>query len=374
MLRLSVWVLTSLLLIGPLHAEQAHYQEEMKLQEYRSYLLKKDFSLQLRPSGLRNCGSGSCLSDYDLFIHALAEAAFDNRIPKADVANWLDWLSAQPVSTRDFAHALWTLREVFPEKWSGLSASLQSNGHQNALFTLPEFADEDRVVMARDLLRARISWSGVGLYMFCREDRRYPCLFVMRDADGRLVQQRGKPWSQASLGYSRHQKKFNEVNGNTPSGVFHINGVMPYADQQQAYGQFRRLILDFLPQSPSEKNIRDVLPTSSYKANWWQEAVIARNMGRALFRIHGTGNPAPVDQPYYPFFATSGCVAQKEGVYNGVRYRDQRLLLDQLMLALDLQPVYANEIQIQGLLFVININDAQKAVQLEDLQALGILP
>lgn len=134
------------------------------------------------------------------------------------------------------------------------------------------------------------------------------------------------------------------------------------------------MILDFLPKSKSEKNIRAVLPASSWNAQWWQEGVIARNIGRGLFRIHGTGQPAPVNEPYYPFFGTSGCVAQRENFYDGVEYKDQRLLLDRLMHSLGMHSVYENEESIQGLLFVMNINSEDRAVELSDLHRLKILP
>jgi len=97
-------------------------------------------------------------------------------------------------------------------------------------------------------------------------------------------------------------------------------------------------------------------------------SVVARDVGRSLLRIHGTGriNTWP-DSSWYPFIRTSGCIAQRENTYNGVEFTDQRILLDTLMLAQGLEPKFENETRIKGLLYFIEINDQAKAVSVSDL-------
>ena len=206
------------------------------------------------------------------------------------------------------------------------------------------------------------------IYMFCRDNRKQKCLMLMKDAAGNLID-----WSQESLGHSRHRKDFHQTNGNTPSGVWRIDSVMPSADQQRVFGKFRRLIINFVGHSQDEINIKKLLPTMTHNHSWWHEGVVARNNGRGLFRIHGTGLRSSRFRSYFPLVPTAGCVAQSENTYNKIIYRDQRLLLDQLMVASGLDPIYENETEILGLLYVIDIDKKEEPVTIESLKEVGIL-
>lgn len=214
----------------------------------------------------------------------------------------------------------------------------------------------------------------VRLYMFCRSQRYYPCIMIMRDREGKAVRtEDGKLWFHQSLGSSVTNDPSNRVNGNTPAGIHTIDGVMPSADNRTSFGKFRRLILDFVPSSKREEVQKQLLPRSSHNLTWWQPNVVARNVGRKYFRIHGTGRPtSEPGTPWYPFMRTHGCIAQRENTYDGVEYKDQRLLLDTMMTAMALTPAYANERAIKGLLFMMDLNDEARAVTLADLAAIGI--
>lgn len=212
------------------------------------------------------------------------------------------------------------------------------------------------------------------VFMFCRENRKYPCRYIIKDKSGkwrRTAQQ--TVWSQRSLGLSRLKRSFNQSNGNTPSGVYRIDGVMPTNDDQTSFGQYRRLILNFVGSSENEENLKKLIPTSSFQEKWWTESAIARDLGRGLFRIHGTGRKSSSTKSYYPLTPTLGCVAQSENTYNGITYKDQRNFLDELMLASGLEPTYENEEKILGLLYVVNINNEKRPVELADLLKLGVI-
>jgi hypothetical protein len=189
---------------------------------------------------------------------------------------------------------------------------------------------------------------------------------IHRNADGEI-------WTHPSLGFSRHEKEFFEKNGNTPSGIFRIDGVMAEADQKLVFGKNRRLILNFVGNSTDEENQVKLLPTSSLQTKWWREAVIARDMGRGSFRIHGTGLRSNSWKNYYPFVGTSGCIAQRENKYGENEYNDQRVLLDELMKVSGFDPTFENESSIRALLYVINIDKKKSQVELKDLKANGIL-
>jgi hypothetical protein len=213
------------------------------------------------------------------------------------------------------------------------------------------------------------------LFMFCSHQRQYPCLKVLRDKNDKPVYlPDGKTlWSQPSLGLSKTGKPFSERSGYTPSGVYEINGVMPAADNQIVFGKFRRLILQFVPKSTEEINLTYLLSPSHWDQKWWHEGTLARDIGRDLLRMHGTGlkNLSPTST-YAPFVPTSGCVAQREANFLGVKYIDQRSLLDQLMKASNLEPTTANEVKIKGLLYVVEVTNKKGAVDLRLLNELGI--
>lgn len=241
----------------------------------------------------------------------------------------------------------------------------------------------DQTQLAHDLWNNPLdlsSWrkgeyaNAIRIYMFCRSVRVYPCIQVIRKANNEPVRtEDGKLWWQPSLASSKRGLPSNQSNGNTPAGIHTIDGVMPVADDPMGFGKFRRLILDFIPKSKNEQSQRYLLPESSQASDWWRANVVARDMGRSLFRIHGTGkiNPDPTST-FYPFMQTSGCVAKRENTYDGVEYKDQRLLLDTLMAAMNLPVAYENELKIKGLLFVFELNDEAAPVTLEDLDAIGI--
>lgn len=214
----------------------------------------------------------------------------------------------------------------------------------------------------------------VKIFMFCRNNRLYPCLMVMKNVHGEPVRNEdGSLWSNPSLASSARGLPSYQRNGNTPEGVLTIDSVMPTADQQTSYGKFRRMILNFVPKSKNESLIKSLLPVSSHGSEWWKNGVVARDIGRNLLRIHGTGkiNLDPTT-PYYPFMRTSGCIAQKENTYDGVTYQNQRNLLDSVMKAMDMVPTYANEPHIKGLLYLVEIDDQNAPVTLDDLALRGI--
>jgi hypothetical protein len=214
----------------------------------------------------------------------------------------------------------------------------------------------------------------VKIFMFCRQNRLYPCLMVMRDIYGIEVRKEdGSLWSNPALASARTGLSSYQRNGNTPAGVFSIDSVMPFADQQLSYGKFRRLILNFVPKSNNEILIKSLLPRSSWDNNWWSSTVIARDIGRNLFRIHGSGklNTDPTTT-YYPFRRTLGCISQRENTYGEITYKDQRDLLDSIMTAMELTPSYQNETKVKGILYALEINDKQSPVTLDDLAEFGI--
>ncbi len=214
----------------------------------------------------------------------------------------------------------------------------------------------------------------VKIYMFCRSNRLYPCLMTMKNVHGdALRNDDGSLWTHKALASSAQGLPSYVRNGNTPAGIFTIDSVMPVADQQMSFGKYRRMILNFVPKSKNEILLRSLLPESSHDQEWWRPTIAARDMGRNLFRIHGTGkiNNDPT-VPYFPFMRTAGCIAQRENTYEGITFSDQRELLDDIMRAMDLGPSYENEPKVKGILYLVEIDDVDEAVTLETLVSYGI--
>ena len=239
-----------------------------------------------------------------------------------------------------------------------------------------EWADEQ----ISDLLSFEPRWrrslrgykNKVRLYMFCRHNHEHPCLMLMKDTAGNWRRDsKGNLWAQPKLGLSRHGLPAHQVNGNTPQGIYTIDSVMPEPNRQLVFGKFRRLILNFISSSRNEKDFLSLMPGSTQGLSWWREGKLARDVGRSLLRIHGTGlmNLDPASS-WYPFFPTSGCITSRENTYDGVEYRDQRHLLDEMMEASGLSANYNNETKLKGLLYVIDINSEERPVELADIEKL----
>lgn len=214
----------------------------------------------------------------------------------------------------------------------------------------------------------------VKIFMFCRSNRLYPCLMVMKNVHGEAVRLAdGTLWSNPSLASSKLGLPSYERNGNTPQGIHSIDSVMPVADAPISFGQFRRMVLNFIPKSKNEVLMKALLPASSHDSDWWRSTVVSRDMGRNFLRIHGTGKiNVDKETPYYPFMRTSGCIAQRENTYDGVSFKDQRGLLDSILKAMDLAATFDNETHVKGILYLVEIDDKNAPVALEDLVLRGI--
>ena len=140
---------------------------------------------------------------------------------------------------------------------------------------------------------------------------------------------------------------------------------MPEANNHYEFGAHRRLIVNFLKSSSNEENIKQFLPRSHRERSWWKPSLVAREMGRSLLRIHGTGrvNKNPFS-PYFPMIPSSGCLTTTECSFWGmIKISDQRLLLDALMDSMGLPKSFENESKIHGLLYVIDFDGTYQALE-----------
>jgi hypothetical protein len=191
----------------------------------------------------------------------------------------------------------------------------------------------------RDLLNWEIAPKQLQLYVLCQPDRDILCQTVLKDRNGEFVRrQDGKLWSIQLLLRSIHNGLgWNFVRGQTPQGVYRVEGIEPQPDDEyfRAYGQFSLVKLfvpfesgakQFLPDKSGTFNgnlqdYQNLLPASW--RNYWpiQESYWAGKMGRSEFRIHGTGESPDFfsskskDPEAYNWNPTIGCLSALE-LYN----------------------------------------------------------
>jgi hypothetical protein len=172
------------------------------------------------------------------------------------------------------------------------------------------------------------------MYVLCRPDRGVLCQAVLKDGQGRFLRENGELWSVPLSLRSIHDLSWVFSRGQTPQGIYRIQGAIPQPDTEffRAFGQFSLVNL-FVP---FEAGVRDFVAgrrgtlsdrLSDYQAllppswrNYFpiQQTYWAGKSGRALFRIHGTGEATtffsnnrryPTSQDWNP---TIGCLSALE--------------------------------------------------------------
>lgn len=177
-----------------------------------------------------------------------------------------------------------------------------------------------------DLLNWQILPQQTHFYVLCRRDPSILCRAVIKDRNGQFVRESSRPnapiWSIPLLTRSLHGLSWNFIRGNTPQGIYRIEGIMPRSEKPYfgAYGQFP-LLKVFLPfelgvksfvasQSAQLSNniqhYQNLLPPSWRGFAPIEQAYWAGNLGRSLIRVHGSGE-------FPSFFANNSRYPQSYG-------------------------------------------------------------
>jgi hypothetical protein len=236
-----------------------------------------------------------------------------------------------------------------------------------------------------DLLNWKVAPRQLHLYVLCRPNREILCQAVLKDRDGEFVRQGGQLWSVPLLLRSIHGLRWNFIRGQTPQGIFRVEGVVPQPDDEffRAYGQFSLVELfvpfengarQFLPGRPGSftgnlTTYQNLLPPSWRNYFPIQQSYWAGKIGRSEFRIHGTGE-APdffsgkMENPdAYNWNPTIGCLSALE-LYNE---QGQLIQADMLKILNALQMVGGKNFS--GYLIVVNVpGDNQTPVSLAEIE------
>ena len=216
------------------------------------------------------------------------------------------------------------------------------------------------------------------IYSFQRWNRDYPGLAIIQHADGRFARDsNGRLLVFQQLARSASDLPYFITNGSTPQGAFSLQGsavskinwigptpnlqmVMPFEDSWNKY--FHQ------PLAPNQDSL--VLYKQLFPVSWRNYAPVfevwnAGKTGRSEIIAHGTTiDPAYyAGKPFYPLTPTMGCLCAREewNVTTG------RLQLSEQY---GLVTAYNNSPGKNGYLYVINLDDQQKAVSREELDKL----
>lgn len=218
------------------------------------------------------------------------------------------------------------------------------------------------------------------IYSFQRHNRDHPGMAIVQNADGRFMRHPdGRLMVFQQLARSASNLPYFIRNGNTPQGVFSILGtavannkligptpnlqmIMPFERKWERYFQYPTG-MNWNPAMDSLQLYLDLLPPSWRKSSSFTESFYAGKIGRNAIIAHGTTIDPEYfkDKPFYPLTPTMGCLCAKElwNISNG------RLLMSEQF---NLVSAFMATPGSKGYLFVINVDNQQRAVTREDVE------
>lgn len=216
------------------------------------------------------------------------------------------------------------------------------------------------------------------IYSFQRWNRDYPGLAIIQNADGHFARDsNGRLLIFQQLARSASDLPYFITNGSTPQGIFSLQGtavskinwigptpnlqmIMPFEDSWANF--FHQPLVPF---QDSLNTYKQLLPVSWRNYEPMFEVWSAGKIGRSEIIAHGTTiDPSYYSgKPFYPLTPTMGCLCAREewNVTTG------RLQLSEQY---GLVTAYNNSPGKNGFLFVINLDDQQKAVTREEVEKL----
>jgi hypothetical protein len=213
------------------------------------------------------------------------------------------------------------------------------------------------------------------VYSFQRWNRDFTGLAIVQNADGKFERdERGRLVAVRQLARSGSNLPYFITNGNTPQGIFSIRGIgssrnnfIGPTPNLQMTMPFEGNWLDYFQQpadsSDPHKSYTGLLPVSWQSYLPMQEAFIAGKAGRTEIIAHGTTIDPDyfTDQPFYPISPTLGCLCSEE-LWNA---NNGKLALSE---QLKLVNTFLRSPGDKGYLFVINLDNQQKAVSETELE------
>ena len=213
------------------------------------------------------------------------------------------------------------------------------------------------------------------VYSIQRKNRNYPGLVLIKDTGGNFVtNSNGVIFTVSQLAKSLSSLPFYITNGNTPQGIFRMDGFEK--SRSNFIGPTENIQLTM----PAETSIKHFLKDSSitdtiWRKEWYSkllpkslsaydplyESFYAGTIGRTEIIAHGTAVDPEYykGQLYYPYTPTAGCLCTKE-IWDAT---GKRMVSDQKKLADAVKKAGGAN----GYLIVLELDDAEKAVTAEEI-------
>ncbi|MGG9971393.1 hypothetical protein ACQ33O_06335 [Ferruginibacter sp. SUN002] len=239
-----------------------------------------------------------------------------------------------------------------------------------------DVTDKNFSKKVKEIFKKKYLLSNTIVYSIQRKNRNYPGIVIVKDKTGSYVKdEKGNIFSVPQLARSITNMPGYINNGNTPQGIFRMDGFD--VSRSGAIGPTTNIQL----MMPLETSVQHFLKDSSITDTTWTKTLYACLLPKALKKYHSlyqtymasacgrteiiahgtTVNPEYYKgTSYYPLTPTEGCLATKEiwSEVNGKRIEsDQQKLVDAVKKAGGADGYY----------IVIEIDDQQKAVTIGEL-------
>jgi hypothetical protein len=216
------------------------------------------------------------------------------------------------------------------------------------------------------------------IYSFQRYNRDYPGIAIVQNANGSFVKDaNGRLLIFEQLARSGSDLPYFITNGSTPQGIYSIQGtnvshnnfigptpnlqlIIPFENKWEKYFQ-----QDWDASQDSFLLYKKLLPANWQNYEPMMEAWNAGKIGRTEIIAHGTTIDPEYfkDKPFYPLTPSQGCLCAKElwNITTG-----KLLVSEQFNMISAFQSTQSNK----GYLYVINLDNQQKAVSRSEIEAL----
>jgi len=216
------------------------------------------------------------------------------------------------------------------------------------------------------------------IYSFQRYNRDYPGIAIVQNANGSFVKNTdGSLMIIEQLARSGSDLPYFVTNGSTPQGVYSVQGtyvshnnfigptptlqlILPFENKWEKYFQ-----QDWDASEDSLVLYKKLLPPNWRKYEPIMEAWYAGKIGRTAIIAHGTALDPKYfkGKPFYPLAPSQGCLCAKE-LWNETT--GKLLMSEQFNLVSAFQSTPGNK----GYLYVINLDNQQKAVSRQEAETL----
>ncbi len=249
------------------------------------------------------------------------------------------------------------------------------NYHKNYLLGKTNIINDPKPIL-KDILDKQAFSNSVVVYSFQRKNRNYPGIAIVRDKDGNFVkEENGNLFYVPQLARSITDLPGYLTNGNTPQGIFRMDGLdvsksnfIGPTPNIQLKMPFEDSIAHFIKDSTVLDSVwsvdfyQHILPASWKNYLPIFQTYYASQAGRTEIIAHGTTvNPEYYkNQPYYPHTPTQGCLCTIElwSEEDGRRLQsDQQKLVDAVTKAGGPD----------GYLVVIELDDNHEPVTIKDI-------